>query len=126
MEVKMRQVVILLWNCRLHYAERLGLMLESLRSDMAMSMTLQIEFQTLMSHPHTKHSLHLYNQCLFQRIGRLQSWIPGGKKDAMKEELGALQRNKTWDLLPLPAGKRAVGCKWVFTVKQTPEGKVDR
>ena len=122
----MRQVVILLWNCRLHYAERLGLMLESLRSDMAMSMTLQIEFQTLMSHPHTKHSLHLYNQCLFQRIGRLQSWIPGGKKDAMKEELGALQRNKTWDLLPLPAGKRAVGCKWVFTIKQTLEGKVDR
>ena len=121
----MRQVVIL-WNCRLHYAERLGLMLESLRSDMAMSMTLQMEFQTLMSHPHTKHSLHLYNQCLFQRIGRLQSWIPGGKKDAMKEELGALQKNKTWDLLPLPAGKRAVGCKWVFTVKQTPEGKVDR
>lgn len=57
---------------------------------------------------------------------RLQSWIPGGKKDAMKEELGALQKNKTWDLLPLPAGKRAVGCKWVFTVKQTPEGKVDR
>jgi histone deacetylase 1/2 len=44
----------------------------------------------------------------------------------MKEELGALQKNKTWDLLPLPAGKRAVGCKWVFTVKQTPEGKVDR
>ena len=122
----MRQVVILLWNCRLHYAERLGLMLESLRSDMAMSMTLQMEFQTLMSHPHTKHSLHLYNQCLFQRIGRLQSWIPGGKKDAMKEELGALQKNKTWDLLPPPAGKRAVGCKWVFTVKQTPEGKVDR
>lgn len=122
----MRQVVILLWNCRLHYAERLGLMLESLRSDMAMSMTLQMEFQTLMSHPHTKHSLHLYNQCLFQRIGRLQSWIPGGKKDAMKEELGALQKNKTWDLLPLPAGKRAVGCKWVFTVKQAPEGKVDR
>ena len=122
----MRQVVILLWNCRLHYAERLGLMLESLRSDMAMSMTLQMEFQTLMSHPHTKHSLHLYNQCLFQRIGRLQSWIPGGKKDAMKEELGALQKNKTWDLLPLPAGKRAVGCKWVFTVKQTPEGNVDR
>ena len=122
----MRQVVILLWNCRLHYAERLELMLESLRSDMAMSMTLQMEFQTLMSHPHTKHSLHLYNQCLFQRIGRLQSWIPGGKKDAMKEELGALQKNKTWDLLPLPAGKRAVGCKWVFTVKQTPEGKVDR
>ena len=47
-------------------------------------------------------------------------------KNAMKEELGALQKNKTWDLVPLPVGKRAVGCKWVFTVKQNPEGKVDR
>src|SRR6266498_2605339 len=44
----------------------------------------------------------------------------------MKEELLALQNNQTWELVPLPVGKRAVGCKWVFTVKQTPEGKVDR
>jgi hypothetical protein len=47
-------------------------------------------------------------------------------KDAMKEELLALQKNKTWELVHLPEGKKAVGCKWVFTVKQTPEGKVDR
>ena len=47
-------------------------------------------------------------------------------KDAMKEELRALEKNKTWELVKLPMGKRAVGCKWVFTVKQTPEGKVDR
>jgi hypothetical protein len=47
-------------------------------------------------------------------------------KDAMKEELFALQKNKTWELVHLPEGKKAVGCKWVFTVKQTPEGKVDR
>jgi Reverse transcriptase (RNA-dependent DNA polymerase) len=26
----------------------------------------------------------------------------------------------------LPAGKKAVGCKWVFTVKQNPEGRVER
>ncbi len=47
-------------------------------------------------------------------------------KDAMKEELNALVKNKTWELVKLPPEKRAVGCKWVFTVKQTPEGKVDR
>ena len=47
-------------------------------------------------------------------------------KDAMKEELSALQKNKTCDLVPLLAGKRAVGCKWVFTIKQTPEGKIER
>jgi hypothetical protein len=44
----------------------------------------------------------------------------------MKEELLALQKNKTWELVDLPTGKKAVGCKWVFTIKQTPEGKVDR
>src|SRR5438270_12864545 len=44
----------------------------------------------------------------------------------MQEELQALKKNNTWELVTLPAGKRAVGCKWVYTVKQTPKGKVDR
>jgi Reverse transcriptase (RNA-dependent DNA polymerase) len=26
----------------------------------------------------------------------------------------------------LPPGKKAIGCKWVFTVKQNPEGRVER
>jgi hypothetical protein len=47
-------------------------------------------------------------------------------KEAMKEEMHALEKNKTWELVQLPEGKKAVGCKWVFTVKQTPEGKVER
>ena len=45
---------------------------------------------------------------------------------AMREEMHALQKNKTWELVPLPKGKKAVGCKWVFTVKQNPKGEVDR
>jgi len=47
-------------------------------------------------------------------------------KEAMLEELAALEKNKTWDLVPLPIGKKVVGCKWVFTVKQNPDGKVER
>jgi hypothetical protein len=46
--------------------------------------------------------------------------------DAMKEGISDLQKNKTWELIPLPRGKKTVGCKWVFTVKQTPKGKVER
>ena len=45
---------------------------------------------------------------------------------AMREEMHALQKNKTWELVPLPKGKKVVGCKWVFTVKQNPKGEVDR
>lgn len=31
---------------------------------------------------------------------------------AMTAELAALEANKTWKILPLPAGKRVVSCKW--------------
>jgi hypothetical protein len=47
-------------------------------------------------------------------------------REAMIEELNALERNKTWELVHLPAGKRAIGCKWIYTVKQNPEGKIER
>src|SRR5687767_6048015 len=44
----------------------------------------------------------------------------------MLEELKALEKNQTWDFVKLPEGKRAISCKWVFTVKQNLEGKVER
>ncbi|XP_044318516.1 uncharacterized protein [Triticum aestivum] len=47
-------------------------------------------------------------------------------RESMIEELEALKKNKTWVLTTLPAGKKAVSCKWIFTVKQNPEGKVER
>ncbi|WVZ80038.1 hypothetical protein U9M48_027553 [Paspalum notatum var. saurae] len=47
-------------------------------------------------------------------------------KEAMLEEMRALEKNKTWELVDLPPGKQPVGCKWVFTIKHTPEGKVER
>jgi hypothetical protein len=47
-------------------------------------------------------------------------------REAMWEELRALDKNKTWDLVKLPVGKKVVSCKWVFTVKQNLEGKVER
>ncbi|XP_073109562.1 uncharacterized protein [Elaeis guineensis] len=47
-------------------------------------------------------------------------------KAAMLEEMRALKKNNTWELVSLPAGKQTVGCKWIFTVKQTPEGTVER
>ena len=43
----------------------------------------------------------------------------------MQKELQALKENDTWDIFSLPPSKRAVECKWVFTVKQTPKGEVD-
>ena len=30
----------------------------------------------------------------------------------------SLKKNKTWELLELPKGKKLIGCKWVFRKKE--------
>lgn len=35
----------------------------------------------------------------------------------MFEEMNALKRNDTWEVVELSEKKKVVGCKWVFTVK---------
>ncbi|KAL0395458.1 UNVERIFIED_CONTAM: Retrovirus-related Pol polyprotein from transposon RE1 [Sesamum latifolium] len=47
-------------------------------------------------------------------------------ENTVAEELNALEQNHTWDLVDLPNGQRAIGCKWVFKVKLKPDGSVDR
>ncbi|RVW32439.1 Retrovirus-related Pol polyprotein from transposon TNT 1-94 [Vitis vinifera] len=45
---------------------------------------------------------------------------------AIKDEMEALMKNKTWNLLPLPEGKKIVGCKWVFSIKHKADGSIER
>ena len=41
-------------------------------------------------------------------------------RSAMIEEMDALTDNGIWDLVRLPAGKKAIGCRWLFTLKVNP------
>lgn len=47
-------------------------------------------------------------------------------EDAMRVEMTALEKNKTWELVKLPRGKKLVGCRWVFTVKYKSDGSIER
>ena len=47
-------------------------------------------------------------------------------KQAMHEELQAMDNNKTWTVVPLPPHKHTIGCRWVYKVKYKPNGEVDR
>ncbi len=43
-------------------------------------------------------------------------------KLAMDDEMDSLSSNRTWDLVPLPKGKRALHNKWVYRLKLEPDG----
>ena len=47
-------------------------------------------------------------------------------KNVMDEEMSALKKNNTWDLLPFPEGRKPIGCKWVFKKKLGSDGKVEK
>ena len=47
-------------------------------------------------------------------------------KQTMTDEFLALLRNNTWSLVPLPEGRKAIECKWVFKVKENPDGTINK
>ena len=44
----------------------------------------------------------------------------------MDEEMQSLLKNQTGEVVPLPFGKNAVGCKWVHTKKHHADGTLER
>lgn len=41
-------------------------------------------------------------------------------------EMHALEQNGTWESVPLPSGKKTVGCRWVYSIKVGPNGETNR
>jgi hypothetical protein len=44
----------------------------------------------------------------------------------MAEEIAALERTGTWDLVPCPPRVRPITCKWVYKVKTRSDGSLER
>ena len=47
-------------------------------------------------------------------------------KNVVLEEMRALEKNKTWDTMPLLEWKKTMNCKWVFDVKYNSDGSLER
>lgn len=46
--------------------------------------------------------------------------------EAMTIKMEALKKNSTWEMVPLPQGKKPVGCRWIYTIKYKADGSIDR
>lgn len=47
-------------------------------------------------------------------------------RKAISAELHAMEENKTWSVVPLPSGRKSVGCKWIFKIKYNADGSIER
>ncbi|KAE8720906.1 tir-nbs resistance protein [Hibiscus syriacus] len=57
----------------------------------------------------------------FEEASQSSEWMT-----AMKEEIDALQQNKTWDLVPKIKDVKPISCKWVYKIKRHPDGSIER
>ncbi|GJW11243.1 ribonuclease H-like domain-containing protein [Tanacetum coccineum] len=46
--------------------------------------------------------------------------------DAMNQEIDALLRNGTWEIVELPEGRKAIRSKWIYKIKFRSSGEIDR
>ena len=57
-----------------------------------------------------------YSEAVKQKVWRV----------AVKDEVGALEDQGTWDVTTLPPGKVALGSHWIFTIKYNSDGTIRR
>lgn len=74
--------------------------------------------------PNPKYSM-VVTSIAIPRSPRLALAIPEWK-EAMEKELSALLKNQTWMLIPRSQEDNVINTKWVFKVKYTEDGSIER
>ncbi|KAL2235602.1 UNVERIFIED_CONTAM: Retrovirus-related Pol polyprotein from transposon TNT 1-94 [Sesamum indicum] len=47
-------------------------------------------------------------------------------RKAIDEEIKPITKNDTWELVPLPKDKNAIGVKWVYKIKRNAKGEIEK
>lgn len=66
-------------------------------------------------------ALLAYDPVNFDEVVKEKVWIK-----AMDEEIDAIERNNTWELVNLPKGKKTIGVKWIYKTKVNAEGEIEK
>ncbi|KAG7558463.1 Zinc finger CCHC-type [Arabidopsis thaliana x Arabidopsis arenosa] len=57
----------------------------------------------------------------FYEANKSKEWI-----QACEDEIGSIEKHKTWDLVDLPEGAKPIGLKWVFKLKRNSDGSINK
>ncbi|KAL4295185.1 hypothetical protein GQ457_12G009340 [Hibiscus cannabinus] len=47
-------------------------------------------------------------------------------REAMNDEIAAIEQNDTWELTDLPRGQKPIGVKWIYKTKLKENGEIDK
>ena len=47
-------------------------------------------------------------------------------KKAIEEEMESMKKNKVWELVDIPKGRKAIGNKWVLKIKRKADNSIER
>ena len=71
----------------------------------------------------------IYQRCnvaIYEPVDHEEALKESKWKDAMKEELLMIEKNKTWELVDRPQERKVIGVKWVFRTKLNADGSVNK
>eukprot|EP00253_Pinus_taeda_P025218 PITA_25218 len=70
---------------------------------------------------HSKFALLSFQPSSLEEAIKDENWVK-----AIDEEIEAIEKNNTWDLVDLPKDKNLIGVKWVYKTKLNEKGEIDR
>jgi len=62
-----------------------------------------------------------FDPSTFDEASKLKVW-----KEAMKQEIEAIESNNAWELTDLPTGCKKIGVKWIYKTKLNEKGEVEK
>ena len=57
----------------------------------------------------------------YSEASELKVW-----NDSCDDEIKSIIKNKTWELVDLPAGAKAIGLKWIFKIIRNADGSINK
>ena len=57
----------------------------------------------------------------FEAVFQKREWV-----ESMMKEYQSIMKNDVWEVVPKPEGKSVVSSNWIYKIKQTVDGSIEK